>query len=348
MNEQNISSSSRDLTVSDIDRQNILNNPLAIREIEKAVKIQGIPFEDTTVVLKEQVASFFEIDPRTIENYLKSHGEELKRNGYEVIKGNRLKTLKISISEMDVTETNFGNISKSPSLGVFNFRAFLNMAMLLSESQRAKLLRSTILDIVIDTINQRTGGATKYINQRDENFLIVYFKGEDYRKNFTDALRDYVDMGPFKYPVYTNKIYVSIFKEKSKEYRKILKLKAKEKTRDTFYSEILDLIASYEFGFSQKLKAASEKIGRKLKSFEVDTLFKKFEAEPHWIPLLESARRKMASRDLAFRDVLHQELKNYITPVEAEDFERFLGEKSKELEERLEEAKDVLKRLKDR
>ena len=34
--------------------------------------------------------------------------------------------------------------------------------------------------------------------------------------------------------------------------------------------------------------------------------------------------------------------------VQAEEFERFLGEKSKELEDRLEEAKDVMKRLKER
>ena len=51
------------------------------------------------------------------------------------------------------------------------FRAFLNIAMLITESERARLLRQTILDIVIDTINQRTGGATKYINQRDEDFI---------------------------------------------------------------------------------------------------------------------------------------------------------------------------------
>ena len=52
----------------------------------------------------------------------------------------------------------------------------------------------------------------------------------------------------------------------------------------------------------------------------------------------------MASRDLAFRDALHLQLKQYITPIQVEEFERFLGEKSKELEE----SKDVLKRLKDR
>ena len=56
----------------------------------------------------------------------------------------------------------------------------------------------------------------------------------------------------------------------------------------------------------------------------------------------------MASRDLAFRDALHLQLKEYITPLQADEFERFLGEKSKELVERLEDAKEVFKRLKDR
>lgn len=348
MNEQKSSSGNKDLTASNVDRQNILNNQYAIQEIEKAVHIRGIPFEGQTVVLKEQVASFFEVTNRTIENYLKSHEVELIDNGYEVLKGKRLKALKKSISNLDVPETDFGNIAKSPQLGVFGFKAFLNLAMVMVESQRARLLRSTILDIVIDTINQRTGGGTKYINQRDENFILAYFHEENYRKGFTEALKEYVNMGNFKYPLYTDKIYVSIFKEKAKEYRKILKLNAKEKIRDTFYSEVLDLVASYEYGFSQELKSEYEKAGRKLSSFEVDRIFKKFEDLPHWKPLLERARHKMASRDLAFREALHLQLEKYITPIQAEDFERFLGERSKDLEERLEESKDVLKRLKDR
>ena len=348
MNKQKPSADSTDLTVSRVDRQNILNNQFAIMEIKKATNIQGIPFEKRTVVLKEQVASFFEVSTRTIENYLSSYEVELSQNGYEILKGNRLKKLKKMILTQDVPEIDFGNISKSPRLGVFDFRTFLNLAMLIVESQRARLLRSTILDIVIDTINQRSGGGTKYINQRDESFIIAYFQEENYRKNFTDALRDYVSMGAFKYPMYTDKIYVSIFKEKANEYRKILKLNAKEKIRDTFYSEILDLIASYEYGFGQELKSACGKKCKKLNSFEVDSIFKKFEAQAHWKPLLESARHKMASRDLAFRDALHMQLQKYITPLQTDEFERFLGEKSKELEERLEEAKDVLKRLKDR
>ena len=338
----------KDLTVSQVDRQNILNNPYALQEIERATRIKGIPFEGKTVVLKEQVSAFFEVTPRTIENYLGKHGEELAQNGYEVLKGNRLKKLKLSISESDVREINFGNITKSPQLGIFDFRAFLNLAMLIKESERALLLRQMILDIVIDTINQRTGGGTKYINQRDEDFLLAWFQEENYRKEFTDTLKNYVDMGNFKYPLYTDKIYASIFREKAKEYRKILRLHEKDRVRNTFYSEILDLISAYEYGFAKVLEGTYEKKGNKLTSWEVDELFCAFEDQPHWKPLIEKARNKMASRDLAFRDALHVQLKGYITPLNTADFERFLGEKSKELIKRLEEAKDVMKRLKER
>lgn len=338
----------KDLTVSQVDRQNILNNPYALIEIEKAIGMRGIPFEDKTVLLKEQVANFFEVTLRTVENYLDQHSAELSKNGYEVLKGKRLKLLKEAILAMDVPETDFGNIAKTPQLGVFDLRAFLNLAMLVSESQRAKLLRQAILDIVIDTINQRTGGGTKYINQRDEDFLQSAFIEENYRKGFTDALKDCVDMGNFKYAVYTDKIYVSIFRENAKEYRKILKLKEKDRVRSTLYSEVLDLIASYECGFADLLQQQAKLQGRKLKPSEVDNLFRAFEAQPLWKPLIEKARMKMASRDLAFRDALHHQLMEYVAPLQRDEFERFIGERSQELSERLADAKDVMKRLKER
>ncbi|MFC1601633.1 DNA-binding protein [Candidatus Sumerlaeota bacterium] len=278
---------SKDLTNSIVHRQNILNNPYALQEIERATRITGIPFEGKTVVLKEQVAAFFEVTLRTVENYLAHYAEELARNGYEVLKGKRLKELKLAVSALDVPETAFGNIARSPQLGVFDFRAFLNMAMLMVESERAGLLRKAILDIVIDTINQRTGGGTKYINQRDEDFLGSWFEEENYRKQFTQALSRCVDMGNFKYPLYTDKVYVSIFKEKAQEYRKVLRLRAKDKVRDTFYAEILDLVASYECGFADVLHKAFAKRGRKLTSWEVDALFANFERQAHWKPLIE-------------------------------------------------------------
>ncbi len=336
----------KDLTNSSVARQNILNNTYAIEEIQNAVGIEGFIFENQIRFLKKQLAAFFEVDERTIERYLENHEQELKVNGYEVFRGNRLKEFML-VWQMDaVSDINVAH--KIRSLGVFNFRAFLNLGMLLTESHKAKTLRGIVLDIVLDTINKRTGGCTKYINQRDEDFIISYYKEESYRKEFTESLRNCIAMGNAKYAIYTNKIYQSIFKEHAAEYRQILKLSNKDNARETMYSEVLDLISSYEFGLSKLIEERCSKLGRKLTSYELDNLFSAFEQLPLWIPLVEKARRKMASRDLAFRDVLHQQLQDYIGAVPAIDFERFLGEKSKELADRLEDAKDVFKRLKER
>ena len=337
---------SNELTASPIDRQNILNNSYALLEIAQATQVKGIEFEGAVWFTKEQLAQFFEVEPRTIERYLANNQAELQRNGYVVLRGERLKRLRSEAVLNFGTDIHVG--SKITQLGMFDFRAFLNIGMLLEGSERAKALRQLILDVVIDVINKKTGGATKYINQRDEDFLQAWYQEENYRKEFTDALRDYLAMGKVKYPLYTDKVYQSIFRENANEYRKILRLHETDKVRDTFYAEVLDLISAYEYGFAQKLKTASAELGRPLSSWEADKLFKNFAEQPHWKPLVEKARNKMASRDLAFRDALHMQLKEYVTPVKSADFERFLGEKSKELSERLEEAKDVFKRLKER
>lgn len=78
--------------------------------------------------------------------------------------------------------------------------------MLLNASKRAKELRSVILDIAIDVVNKKAGGNTKYINQRDEDFLMSWFREEDYRKEFTDTLKNHVAMGNIKYAIFTNAV----------------------------------------------------------------------------------------------------------------------------------------------
>jgi hypothetical protein len=59
----------------------------------------------------------------------------------------------------------------------------------------------------------------------------------------------------------------------------------------------------------------------------------------------------MASRDYGLRNIIHERLKPYINSLSADDYERFLGEKSKYLLQRVvenPELLDVFKRLKDR
>jgi len=144
---------SKALTNSSIHRQNILDNPYALEEIEKAAQIQGISFEGCSVVLKEQAASFFEVTPRTVDNYIEKFGDELCCNGYEVLRGKRLKTLKLAISRKGGNKTDF--VTKTTVLGVFDFRAFLNLTTLMVESERARLLRQIRGQIVSLAITLR-------------------------------------------------------------------------------------------------------------------------------------------------------------------------------------------------
>lgn len=331
----------KDLTTSDIQRQNILNNKFALEKIREYIGLQGLVFENEYKFTKKMVADFYEVDERTIERYLDKHDVELKHNGYYLIKGKRLKDFKLQFA------TDINVSSKTTILGLFNFRAFLNLGMLLSESKKAKHLRSKILDIVINTINEKTGGGTKYINRQDADYLPAAIRESKYRKEFTSALNRCVDMGNYKYAIYTDKIYQFIFKENVKEYKQILKLAANERARDTMYSEILNLVASFETGLAYELNKQAERINRKLKPEEVDNLFKAFAEHPLQRPHLEDARIKMASRDLHFREAVHKKLEEYIQAVSPTDFERFLGEQSVNFEKQLEEAKDVFKRLKD-
>ena len=357
----------KDLTTSNVHRKNILNNKYALQEIEQEVAFPGVLFEGSIRYTKRQIAQFYDVDERTIDRYIESHGKELSDNGYEVLVKGRLREFKDAYKQYvnnleDVKDINVLNISddsdinvviiddKAARIGVFTFRAFLNLGMLLTESERAKQLRAFVLDIVIDTINSKIGGNTKYINQREEEFLPSAIREFNYREAFTNALDHCIVDNKWKYAQFTDAVYKSIFHENAKEYKQILKLKQKESVRDTMYSEVLDLIAAYENGFADILRRKKEEKGRKLTMPEAKLLFDQFEQfhDAAFTPLLEKARTLMASRDMVFRDALHEKLKNYVTHLTADEFEKFLGEKSKTLEERLKENIDVFKRLKDR
>lgn len=334
-----------DLTTAQLQRQNILNNRYALQAAEQHLQLGGVVFQGQTVFTKQQVMALFEVSDATVERYISNHGEELKANGYQLLKGKTLKEFKDLV---DVSLINEGN--KAPLLGVFSFRAVLNLAMLLTESERAKAVRSRLLDIVMDVLAERTGGHTKYINQRDEHYLTATFQEQSYRKQFTDALDHFVVEHQWKYVRFTNLIYQCIFRENATEYRKVLKLAAKESIRETMYSEVLTLIASFEAGIAHELEQEFKRLERKLSMQEVETLFGRFESHPLFKPLILDARTKMASRDLGFRDALHHKLEAYIQSVPEADFDRFLGETSKSLEERLSDPATlaVFKRLKDR
>ncbi len=333
----------KDLTTSAIERQNVLNNNLAIPRIQNALDIEAYHFDGKYYLTKQMVADFYEVDIRTIERYIETNKEELERNGYFLCKGKRLKEFKLQFAP----DINVGH--KTVSLSLFDFRAFLNIGMLLAESEKAKRVRSLILDIVISTINEKAGGGTKYINWRDRDFLPSAIQEENYRKNLTAPINDYVDGHPtYKYAAITDMIYKAIFDENAKQYRALLKLEPKDNVRATMYSEVLRVISSFENGVGSAIRELSQKLNRNVSVQEVQELITTQAESPVMSPFLYDARQKMASLDLGLRDVYHDGIAGYLRALTPEEFERFIGLDSIDLEKLLDndENKHVLERLK--
>ena len=331
----------KDLTVSNIERQNVLNNRFAIDEIQKHLELTGMLFEGEYRFTKKMVAEYYGVEERTIERYLTKYSDELSANGYILCKGKSLKDLKLQFAPV----INVG--SKTTQIGLFNFKAFLNLGMLLTESEKAKSLRSMILDFVIATIHEKTGGGTKFINRRDINYIPVAITEENYRKNLTSAISQYVQGHPTnKYAQVTDLIYQAVFKENAREYRKILRLDSKDSVRHTLYAEVLLVISSFENGVGAAIREKAQIKNGPITLEEVEEIVIQLSESPMQQPYLADARSKMASRDLSFRDAYHENIAEYLRAVTPDEFERFIGDQSIDFDRILESNKDVLKRLK--
>ena len=327
------------LVDSAIERQNILNNHVALKEIKKTLNLSGLYWKDEMFFTVEDVATIFQVDSRTIQRCVEQHRDELERNGFLILAGKELNEFRKTV------------VAVHPQvryLSLFSFRAVLNLGMLLANSEKAKQMRATILNITVSVLNKCTNGNYTYINQRDPDFLDVSYQNENGRKEFTKAIGQCIDMGAYKYEYFTNEIYQCIFLEKAKEYQKILRLSNRSNLRDTMYTEVLLCITSVESGVAYELQQEYGKIGRKLTKEEADQIIKKLSSHPSMQTFINQARTKMASRDLSFRDAEHLKLKSYIKSVDPEDFERFLGEKSKSLEQQIKEHREIFLRLKDK
>ena len=293
----------KDLTQSSIERQNILNNRFAIENITKILDVEGILFEGEYRLTKQMVANFYKVDISTIDRYLSNYGEELKHNGYILSKGKQLKEFKLQFGHL------INEASKVTQIGLFNFRSFLNIGMLLTNSEKAKEVRSLVLDIVIGSINEKVGGGTKYINRRDVNYLPAAIAEENYRKTFT-------------------------------------KLDTKDNIRHTLYAEVLLVISSFENGVGIEIEKVFKEKGQLLTMEEVNVIVDQLANAPSQQPYLNDARTKMASRDYGFREAYHGNIAEYLKAITPEEFERFIGSESIDFDKILEENKDVLERLK--
>lgn len=326
-----------DIMQSQLDRQNILNNTLALKEAEKEFNLNQVYFTN------QQVAEFYEVSIATIERTISENSSELEHNGLRTVRGKELDEI---ISKDFVTLKNDGH--KIRNLTLSSFKTVLNFSMLLKTSEKARDVRGKMLDITMQVLENKVSKNSKYINQRDREYLGQAQREAVERKKFTQAVKDYIDMGNYKYAYFTNEVYKAIFKERTQEYKKLLDLSKNDNARHTMYSEVLVLIASFESGLSDEFEKESVKLGRQLTKSEGDKIIKDFSSLALWKPLLDDARTKMATRDNTLRDVYHEKLSDYMSAMSSEDYEKFLGEQSKSLEQQIQENRDVFERLKDK
>lgn len=330
----------KDLTTSAIDRQNILNNPFAIKTIQENLDIKFVNFNGTFVITKQKTAEFYGVELRTIELCMKANEDELSNNGYRVIQGNELKEFKLACgSEIDFA-------TKTTVLGIFDFRSFLNLGMLLTTSERAKELRTMMLDIVIAVMNKKAGGSTRFINRRDHNYVGSALIEEDYHKKLIDVIKNFVDgHKTYKYSQIMDMIYKAVFCERAAEYKQLLDLSEKDNLRRTLYAEVLTAVSAFENGAAEAIKAKADELGT-LSVMEVEAIIQGLAKNPFGKPIVKDARIKMASRDNALRDVYHGNLAAYIRAVMPEEYQKFIGDTSVDFDKLLEENKDVLEHLK--
>ena len=165
------------LTNSYRDRQKILNNPYLLKKIEEHFNFKErywydrLTYKNNSVITKQQLLSLLDTNESVIKKYIVSYSKELKASGYILLKGKCLQDF-LSICDSEILYNNIYSYDSEDrnrpitTIDIFPFKAWLNLAMLKSKSEKAKFVRSRILDIAIDIAAEKEGGRVRYINRQ--------------------------------------------------------------------------------------------------------------------------------------------------------------------------------------
>lgn len=163
----------------------------------------------------------------------------------------------------------------------------------------------------------------KVINQLSSKFSETREETKDYRKDFTNCIKNFVAVK--NYGTYTDMLYDFLFLEKAKEYRKLLELAKKDFTRNYMYEEILLIIGAFETGLAGEIEKESEKLGRMLSKNEFIKKFDEFAGQKNWLVYQKRARNIMATYDAELRSIKHPKLIDYKKEFSQEDIQKLIG-----------------------
>lgn len=163
----------------------------------------------------------------------------------------------------------------------------------------------------------------KTINQLTEQFWETRNETKEYRRDFTDCIKDFVVVK--NYGTYTDMLYKFLFLERAKEYRKLLSLIKKDFTRNYMYEEILLIIGAFETGLAGEVEKEFEKLKRHLTQKEFEKIFKEFSSQRNWKVYQKRARNIMATYDEELRNIKHPKLIDYKKEFSQEDIQKLIS-----------------------
>lgn len=162
----------------------------------------------------------------------------------------------------------------------------------------------------------------KIINQLANQFSETREETKDYRKEFTDCIKNFVAVK--NYGTYTDMLYDFLFLEKAKEYRKLLELARKDFTRNYMYEEILLIIGAFETGLAGEIEKEFKSLGGMLDKNEFVKKFNEFASQKNWSVYQKRARNIMATYDEELRSIKHPKLIDYRKEFSQEDIQKLL------------------------
>jgi phage anti-repressor protein len=163
----------------------------------------------------------------------------------------------------------------------------------------------------------------KFINQLSSQFFETREETKEFRKDFTDCIKDFVAVK--NYGTYTDMFYSFLFLERAKEYRKLLNLAKNDFTRNFMYEEIIFIIGAFETGLAGEIEKEFKKLGRMLTQEEFEKIFRDFSSTRNWLVYQKRARNIMATYDEELRRIKHPKLIDYRKEFSQEDIQKLLA-----------------------
>lgn len=253
-----------------------------VEVLDKVGTLLSLP--NTELYTTEMVANYYEVGIEAIQSLIKDNKEELKTNGFKLMKRSEI---------LNVLGGQLENI-KVPNRGmnIFTKRTVLNVGMLLRDSEIAKEIRSRLLDIVHDSEKGNGDISTVVEEVSEEKQLMLDRMEAEFNGDFDKVCEINAKLFALKNKrikeledeVESITVHSLTIEESTKVINRLVRIiAAKEynnqfgKVWGDFYSKL-----NYKLGINVKARTKKKKSDSYLSTMTEDELFKAEEIVRAW------------------------------------------------------------------